>query len=101
MAELPTGIHSALIHEINTLESDSRNQFQWKLTRNLENVSLFVKCVLLTQYKVVHGSFPLKPARQKTRKKMTPPALSRSANRLKHFQEKKTAEPAAEVISAV
>ena len=89
MAELPTGIHGALVHVINTLESDSTNQFQWKLTRNLENVSLFVKCVLLaksaksiTHDKVVHGSFPLKPARQKSRKKKTPPALSRSANRL-------------------
>ena len=37
-------IEAALPHIINTLERESDHQFQWKLTRNLGNVSLFVKC---------------------------------------------------------
>ena len=46
MAELPSVIPSALIHVINTLESDDTHQYHWKISRNSENVSLFVKCIL-------------------------------------------------------
>lgn len=112
MAELPSVTPSALVHVINTLENDNTYQFHWKLSRNLENVSLFVKCILpaksVTRDKVVPGSFPVKSAVKRSRKKKTPSALRRSANRLKSFQEKKAAEqatspksPATEVISAV
>ena len=73
-------------------------------------MSLFVKCILpakiVTRDKVVPGSFPVKPAGKKSRKKKTPSALRRSAKRLKCFQEKKAAEqatlpksPAKEVVS--
>ena len=44
MEKLPSVIPTAIIHIINTLESDSEHRYQWKLSRNLENVSLFVKC---------------------------------------------------------
>ena len=114
MAELPSVIPSALIHihVINTLERDDTHQYNWKISRNSENVSLFVKCILpaksVTRDKVVPGSFPVKPAGKKSRKKKTPCALRRSAKRLKRFQEKKAAEqailpkrPAKEVVSAV
>ena len=111
MAELPSVIPSALIHVINTLESDDTHQYHWKISRNSESVSLFVKCILpaksVTHDKVVPGSFPVKPAGKKSRKKKTPSALRRSANRLKRFQEKKAAEqatlpksPTKEVVSA-
>ena len=97
MAELPSFIPSALFHVINTLESDDTHQYHWKISRNSENVSLFVKCILpaksVTPDKVVPGSFPVKPA-GKSWKKKTPSALRRSANRLKRFQEKKAAEQA-------
>ena len=70
MAELPNVIPSALVHVINTLESDCTYRFQWKLTRNLENVSLFVKFILpaksVTHDKVVPGSFPVKSAGKKS-----------------------------------
>ena len=66
MAELRSVIPSALIHVINTLESDDTHQYHWKISRNSENVSLFVKCILpaksVTHDKVVPGSFPVKPA---------------------------------------
>ena len=112
MAELPSVIPSALIHVINTLESDDTHQYHWKISRNSENVSLFVKCILpaksVTRDKVVPGSFPVKPAGKKSRKQKTPSALRHSAKRLKRFQEKKAAEqatlpksPAKEVVSAV
>ena len=93
MAELPSVIPSALIHVINTLESDDTHQYHWKISRNSEGVSLFVKCILpaksVAHDKVVPGSFPVKPAGKNSRKKKTPSALRRSANRLKRFQEKK------------
>ena len=71
-----------------------------------------MKCILpaksVTHDKVVHRSFPVKPAGKKSRKKKTPSALRRPAKRLKRFQEKKAAEqatlpksPAKEVVSAV
>ena len=112
MAKLPSVIPSALIHVINTLESDETHQYHWKISRNLENVSLFVKCILpaksVTHDRVVPGSFPMKPAGKKSRKKKMPSALRRSASRLKRFKEKKAAEqatlpksPAEEVVSAV
>ena len=110
MTELPSVIPSALIHVINTLESDDTHH--WKISRNSENVSLFVKCILpaksVTRDKVVTGSFPVKPAGKKSRKKKTPSALRRSAKRRKRFHEKKAAEQATlpkshakEVVSAV
>ena len=112
MAELPSVIPSALIHVINTLESDDTHQYHWKISRNSENVSLVVKCILpaksVTHDKVVPGSFPLNPAGKKSRKKKTPSVFRRSANRLNRFQEKKAAEqatlpksPAKEVVSTV
>ena len=112
MAELPGVISSALIRVINTLESDDTHKYHWKISRNSENVSLFVKCILpaksVTPDKVVPGSFHVKPARKKSRKKKTPSALRRSANRLKRFQEKKAAKQATlpkslakEAVSAV
>ena len=112
IADMPNVIPSALVHVINTLESDDTHQFKWKLTRNLGNVSLFVKCILpaksVTHDKFVPGSLPVKQTGKKSRKKKMPSALRRSANRLKRFQEKKAAEqatlplsPATEVISAV
>ena len=95
MAELPSVIPSALIHVINTLESDVTHQYHCKISRNSENVSLFVKCILPskndTHDKVAPGPFPVKPAGKTYKKKKTPSALRRSANRLKHFQEKKAA----------
>ena len=98
MAELPSVIPSALIHVINTLESDNIHQYHWRISRNSESVSLFVKCILpaksVTHDKVVPGSFPVKTAGKKSRKKKTPSALRRSAKRLKRFQEKKAAEQA-------
>ena len=79
MAELPSVIPSALIHVINTLESDDTHQYHWKISRNSENVSLFVKCILpaisVTRDEVVPGSFPVKPAEKKSRKKKIPSAL--------------------------
>ena len=112
MAELPSVIPIALIHVINTLESDDKHQYHWKISRNSENVSLFVKCIhsakSVTRDKVVPGSFPVKPAGKKSRKENTPSALRRSAKRLKRFQEKQAADqatlpksPAKEVVSAV
>ena len=92
MAELPSVIPSALIRVINTLESDDTHQYHWKISRNSENVSLFVKCILpaksVTHDKVVPGLFPVKPAGKKSRKKKTPSALRRSANRLKRFRKR-------------
>ena len=89
MAELPSVIPSALIHVINTLESDDTHQYHWIISRNSETVSLFVKCILpaksVTHYIVVPGSFYVKPIGKKPRKKKTPSALRRSANRLKRF----------------
>ena len=99
MAELPSVVPSALIHVINTLEGDDTHQYHWKISRNSENVSLFVRCILpaksYTRDEVVPGSFPVKPAGKKSRKRKTPSALRRSAKRHKHFQEKKAAEQSA------
>ena len=80
------------------LENDDSHQFIWKISRNSDNVSLFVKCNLraksVTYDKVVPGSFHVKPAGKKSRKKKTPSALRCSVNRLKLFQEKTAAEQA-------
>ena len=98
MTELPNVIPSALVHVNYILESDDTHQFQWKMTRNLENISLFVKCILppksVTHGKVVPRSLPVKPAGKKSRKKKMPSALRRSANILKRFKEKQAAEQA-------
>ena len=42
--ELPSVIPDTIVQVINALERDAVYQFEWKLSRNLENVSLFVKC---------------------------------------------------------
>ena len=36
-------------YPINTLESDSQHRYQWKLSRNLDNVSLFIKSEFRTK----------------------------------------------------
>ena len=106
MAELPSVSPNALIHEINTLESDDTHQYHWKISRNSEKVSLFVKCILLAksvthEVKVVPRSFRVRPAGRKSRKKKMASALRRSANRLKHFLEKNAAEQALSKKSSV
>ena len=108
MEKLPSVIPTAIIHIINTLESDSEHRYQWKLSRNLENVSLFVKCEF--RAKSVEGDQPPFPVRQKpgNKKHKSPSRLRRQRARKQRFQEKKTAEkadshtsPASEVNSAV
>ena len=93
MDNLPNVIPTALIHIINTLESDNGHQFQWKLTRNLENISLFVKCEI--RAKSVDGEKPF-PVNRKpgSRKYKSPSALRRQRARKQRFQEKKAAEKA-------
>ena len=90
---LPNVTPTALIHIINTLESDSGHQFQWKLTRNLENVSLFVKCEI--RAKTVEGEKPF-PVNRKpgSRQYKSPSALRHQRARKQRFQEKKAAEKA-------
>ena len=43
--------------------SDDTHQYHWKISRNSENVSVFVKCILpaksVTREEVVPGSFPV------------------------------------------
>ena len=93
MDNLPNVIPTALIHIINTLERDSGHQFQWKLTRNLENISLFVKCEI--RAKSVDGEKPF-PVNRKpgSRKYKSPSALRRQRARKQRFQKKKAAEKA-------
>ena len=83
----------ALIHIINTLENDSGHQFLWKLTRNSENVSLFVKCKIHAKY--VDGDKPFTVKRKPgNRKKKSSSALKRQKAGKQCFQEKKAAEKA-------
>ena len=42
--ELPAVIPDTIVQVIYALERDTAYRFEWKLSRNLENVSLFVKC---------------------------------------------------------
>ena len=108
MEKLPSVIPAAIIHIINTLESDSEHRYQWKLSRNLENVSLFIKSEL--RAKSVEGDHPPFPVRRKpgNRKHKSPSKLRRQRARKQCFREKKPAEkadspksPASEVNSAV
>ena len=91
MDNLPDVILTALILIINTLESDSGHQFQWKLTRNLENVSLFVKCEISAKSDDGEKPFPVnrKPG---SRKHKSRSALRRQRARKQRFHEKKAAE---------
>ena len=108
MEKFPSVIPTAIVHIINTLESDSEHRYQWKLSRNLENVSLFVKCEFRANS--VEGDQPPFPVRRKPGKKKhkSPSRLRRQRARKQRFQEKKTAEkadspksPASEVNTAV
>ena len=105
MEKFPSVIPTAIVHIINTLESDSEHRYQWKLSRNLENVSLFVKFEF--RAKSVEGDQPPFPVRRKPGKKKhkSPPRLRRQRARKQRFQEKKTADspksPASEVNTAV
>ena len=93
MDKLPNVIPDALINIINTLENDSDHQFLWKLSRNLEGVSLFVKCQI--RAKTVDGEKPF-PVKRKpgNRKNKLPSTLRRQRARKQRFQEKKAAEKA-------
>ena len=79
MEKLPSVIAAAIIHIINTLESDSEHRYQWKLSRNLENVSLFIKSDFRAQS--VEGDQPPFPVRRKpgnrNRKHRSPSKLRR------------------------
>ena len=86
MEKLPSVIPTAIIHIINTLESDSEYRYQWKLSR------------------------PPFPVRRKpgNKKHKSPSRLRRQRARKQRFQEKKIAEkadspksPASEVNTAV
>ena len=108
MEKLPSVVPTAIIHVINTLESDSEHRYQWKLSRNLENVSLFVKCEC--RAKRVEGDQPPFPVRRKlgNKKHKSSSRLRRQRARKQRFQEKKTAKtadspnsPASEVNTAV
>ena len=108
MEILPSVIPAAIIHIINTLESDSEHRYQWKLSRNLENVSLFIKSEF--RAKSVEGDQPPFPVRRKAgnRKHKSPSKLTRQRARKQRFREKKPAEkadspksPASEVNTAV
>ena len=110
MEKLPSVIPAAIIHIINTLESDSERRYwyQWKLSRNLENVSLFIKSEFRT--KSVEGDQPPFPVRRKpgNRKHKSPSKLRHQRARKQRFREKKPAEkadspksPALEVNTAV
>ena len=94
MQKLPSVIPTAIIHIMNTLESDSEHRYQWKLSRNLENVSLFVKCEF--RAKSVEGDQSPFPVRRKpgNKKHKSPSRLRRQRARKQRFQEKKTAEKA-------
>ena len=59
MDNLPKIIPSALTHIINTFESDSDHQFQWKSIRNLENVKLLMKCEICTKFIDGDQPFPV------------------------------------------
>ena len=95
--------------EVNTdTDTDSEHRYQWKLFRNLENVSLFIKSEF--RAKSVEGDQPPFPVRRKpgNRKHKSPSKLRRQRARKQRFREKKPAEkadspksPASEVNTAV
>ena len=82
-----------IVQVINALERDTVYRFEWKLSRNLENVSLFVKCKFPTKADYVKdgSSLPVKPRKKK---KKTPSAKRRARKRQQRFLEKKAAEKA-------
>ena len=94
MEKLPSIIPAAITHIINTLESDHEYRYQWKLSRNLENVSLFVKSEI--RAKSVEGDLPPFPMKRKTgnRKHKSPSKLRHQRARKQRFREKNPAEEA-------
>ena len=91
--ELPSVILSSIVQVINTLESDADYRFQWKLSRNLDTIALFVKCKIRAKTDdKVNSSFPMKL--RKGKKKKSPSAKRRAAARQQRFQEKKATEQA-------
>ena len=101
--ELPYVIPSSIVQVINTLKSDADYQFQWKLSRILDTVALFVKCKIRAKTDdKVNSSIPVK--HRKGKKKKSPSAKRRAAARQQRFQEKKAAEQATfpkPIVSAV
>ena len=90
------------------MESDSEYRYQWKLSRNLENVSLFIKGEF--RAKSVEGDQSPFPVRRKpgNRKHKSPSKLRRQRARKQRFRERKPAEkadspksPASEVNTVV
>ena len=82
----------AVIPETNALERDTVYRFEWKLSINLENVSLFVKCKFPAKADndaKVDSSLPVNPLKKK------PPSARRRARRIQQrFLVKKAAEKA-------
>ena len=66
--ELPSVIPSSIVQVINTLKSDADYRFQWKLSRNLDTVALFVKCKICAKTDdKINFSFPVKLRKGKTK----------------------------------
>ena len=88
----------AVIPDTNALERDTVYRFEWKLSRNLENVSLFAKCKFPAKADndaKVDSSHPVNPRK----KKKKPPSARRQARRRQQrFLEKKAAEKATSPI---
>ena len=94
MMELPAVILDTIVQVINALERDTVYRFEWKLSRNLENVSLFVKCKFPAKADndaKVDSSLPVNPRKKK---KKPPSARRRARRRQQRFLEKKVAEKA-------
>ena len=89
---LPAVILDKIVQVINALERDTVYRFEWKFSRNLENVSLFVKCKFPAKADndaKVDSSLPVNP-RKKNKK--PPSARRRARRRQQRFLEKKAAE---------
>ena len=74
--ELPAVIPDTIVQVINALERDTVYRFEWKWSRNLENVSLFVKCKFSAKADddaKVDSSLPVNP----WKKKKKPPSARR------------------------
>ena len=92
--ELPVVIPDTIVQVINALERDTLYGLEWKLSRNLEYVSLFVKCkfpVRADNDAKVDSSLPVNPQKKK---KKPPSARRRARRRQPRFLEKKAAEKA-------
>ena len=72
--ELPSVISDTIVQVINALERDTVYRFEWKLSRNLENVSLFVKCKFPAKADNVEdgSSLPVKPRKKKKKSSEKP-----------------------------